>query len=109
MAREKDSNIYVTLSYPPVGLIGATAHNLYMNGLSVDTGAITLPRHADVEVTLSYRKKGRLQVHRLTARVTGRGERSTDLTFEDFPLESQRAIRELVARQERTGSLEGVA
>lgn len=103
-----DSGIYVTLSYSPLGLIGAKATGIAQDGMSVDTGAIGLPHHAEVEVTLSYRRGRALQVHRLSALVADRTPRGTQLLFQDVPPETAGALEELRAA-EQTAALEGVA
>jgi hypothetical protein len=108
MDRVKSGNdIYVTLSYSPLGLIGARATGILMDGISVDTGAVSLPRHSEVEVTLSYRKDKRLQVHRIAALVTERTAQGTRLAFQSTSPEMTKALAELQARQ--TTTLEGVA
>ena len=102
-----NSAVFVTLTYSPLGLIGAKATDLQTDGLCVDTGAVSLPHHSEVEVTLSYRRDNRLQVHRATARVTGRTSRGTRLTFRQTTPEITSAMQELQSRQGT--ALEGVA
>lgn len=103
-----NSDVYVTLSYSPLGLIGAKATGFWDNGMYVDTGAIRLPFYSDVEVTLSYREGNRLQVHRMKALVAERNSQGTRLVFQEPTAESAHALAQLQARYGTT-PLEGVA
>lgn len=102
------TDIYVTLSYSPLGLVGAKATGFQDNGICVDTGAIRLPFYSEVEVTLSYREGNRLQVHRVIAQVTDRNSEGTRLTFQEPEPETARALAQLQIRYGMT-ALEGVA
>lgn len=103
----RGNNIYVTLSYSPLGLIGARTTGILEDGMSVDTGAVRLPYHSEVEVTLSYRKDKQLQVCRINALVTDRTPQGTRLTFQGASSEAAKALAELQAQQ--STALEGVA
>ncbi|MCK9532143.1 MAG: hypothetical protein M0R77_16520 [Gammaproteobacteria bacterium] len=93
------SDISVQLNYRPLGLVSARARNLRLDGMFVDTGAVTLPHHSEVEVTLSFRKDDRLQVHRLQARVMGRSKYGTNLTFQNCRRETYQALQEMIGSQ----------
>lgn len=93
------SDISVQLNYRPLGLVSARTRNLRLDGLFVDTGTITLPHQSEVEVTLSFRKDDRLQVHHLRARVMGRSKYGTNLTFQNCGRDTYQALRDLLALQ----------
>jgi hypothetical protein len=93
------SDISVQLNYRPLGLVCARARNLRLDGMFVDTGAVTLPRHSEVEITLSFRKDNRLQVHHLHARVMGCSKYGTNLTFQNCRRETYQALQEMIDNQ----------
>jgi hypothetical protein len=89
--------VAVTLKYQPLGELQVSRRNLRLDGLFVDTGAVTLPHQCEVEVTLAFRHDDdELEVHTLHARVMGRSRHGTNLTFQDCRRETYRALQEVM-------------
>lgn len=97
---ESGEEVSVTINYPPIGNLPVNRSNLRVDGLFVDTGAVTLPHHCEVEVTLAIRRPTGLQFHKLHARVMGRSRYGTNLTFQNCRRDTYHALRDVVARQQ---------
>ncbi|MCK5639568.1 MAG: hypothetical protein KAJ19_02180 [Gammaproteobacteria bacterium] len=98
MIKETSANengrINIMLNYGPLGLVRATTHHIHVDGMSIDTGNISLPCHSEVEVTLSFRKGNKLFVHQIDALVTDTSQDKTQLSFTNL---QEEAIPELKA------------
>ncbi len=57
----------VFLHYPPLGIIRATTQDVSLEGMFVETGPLSVPRGAEVEVSLPL--EGAFGTYRLRARV----------------------------------------
>lgn len=75
------SRVSVVLSYGPLGLVRATAHDIGDDGICVDTGRITLVNHTEVEIIFSFRRNGRPHAVKVPARVVGREGAAARLKF----------------------------
>ncbi len=90
--------LHVTLNYGPLGLVRATPRELRPDGMTVDTGIVSLTGQSDVEVTFSFRKDDRTQVHRIGASVAGASPLGAELIFHDNDRETYHALWELLRR-----------
>lgn len=89
----------IMLNYQPLGLVRANARDIRPDGMSVDTGRVSLPRNSAVEVSFSFRnEEDRVQVHRLDATVTESGLQGTRLTFRDCSDETRRVLKAMTRR-----------
>jgi hypothetical protein len=99
-AEQGGNEVSISVNYPPLGDLPVNRSNLRVDGLFVDTGAVTLPHHCEVQVTLAIRRPNGFQFHRLHARVMGRSRYGTNLTFQDCRRDTYHALREVVAQRQ---------
>lgn len=84
----------IMLNYAPLGLVRANARDIRPDGMSVDTGRVSLPRNSPVEVSFSFRnKENRIQIHRFDATVIESDIEGTNLTFHKCSDETRRLLR----------------
>lgn len=99
---KRSSGVNIMLNYGPLGLVRATTHHIRVDGMSVDTGHISLPCHSEVEVTLSFRKGNKLFVHQIDALVTETSQNETQLSFTNLREESIPALRDALEPEGKT-------
>lgn len=87
---------HVMLAYAPLGLVRATARQLRYDGMTIDTGMITLDELAEVELSFSHREHDELVTHRLRARVSASSRGSAVLSFTDYARTTREVLRRLI-------------
>lgn len=87
---------YVMLAYGPLGLVRATARQCCIDGITVDTGRITLAEQSDVELSFTHRRHDEFVTHRLRARVNSSSRGTAVLTFTDYARTTREVLRRLV-------------
>lgn len=87
---------HVMLAYAPLGLVRATARQLRYDGMTVDTGMITLDEQAEVELSFSHRHQDEFVTHRMRARVSASSRGSAVLSFTDYARATREVLRRLI-------------
>lgn len=80
----QDSPFHLMLSYGPLGLVRATLLDLCDEGMTVDTGAITLAHGVEVEIAFTQRQHNEYITHRLLALVKRSFQGGAELAFSSF-------------------------
>ena len=76
------NDIRVVLNYGPLGLVQAVAERIGRNRIQLNTGTVTLNRHARVEIVMRIPTADHHEHHRISAMVTDGGpDGSTTLSF----------------------------
>ncbi len=88
---------HVMLAYAPLGLVRATARQLRHDGMTVDTGMITLDEQAEVELSFSHHQHDQLISHHIRARVSASSRGTAVLTFSDYARSTHEVLRKLLA------------
>lgn len=72
--RESLHDIHVVLNYGPLGLVQAATEHISQDQMQVNTGAIILNHHAEVEIVISIPGLEHSEHHRIAAQVIHCGE-----------------------------------
>jgi hypothetical protein len=91
--RRLSESLTVYLNGHPVA---ATARDISIGGVLVDTGAIRLPRNSQVYVYFKLSRSGAAAPYRFAARVVRSSERGAGLMFSDFGPRALHNLRELL-------------
>ena len=88
-SHRKPISMDVTLYYPPMGTIPGKTRNISLEGMCVDTGGVTLPEHARVEIEFTTRAGTGMLSHRMPAYVVhntphGLGLMLQHVDYQDF-------------------------
>ena len=86
----------VVLTYPPLGLIHATAVNYDDKEMAINTGAVALTRNSEVEITFTSRTGRRMLAHRIIAHVLSADATSARLTIHQCSDETMATLRKLM-------------
>jgi hypothetical protein len=90
-----DLPFHVMLACSPLGLVRATARHLRHDGMTVDTGTVTLDEQAEVELSFTQRHNGEFITHRIRARVSASSRGRAVLAFCDYARTTQEVLRKL--------------
>lgn len=88
--------LHIMLAYAPLGLVRATAHQLRYDGMTVDTGMVTLDELSEVELSFIHRHHDEFVTHRLRARVTAAARGTAVLTFTDYARTTREVLHRLI-------------
>lgn len=95
-AYDSDKPLHVMLAYGPLGLVRATAQELQLGGMVVDTGTVTLGEEMEVEVSFTHRRKDEVVTHRISATVTRSFRGGAVLAFRSHARTTLQVLRHLV-------------
>ncbi len=95
----KPEPLQVMLAYGPLGLVRATARELRLDGMTVDTGAIMLTEQAEVEISFTHKRQNEFVTHRIKAQVTASSRHETRLTFRSYARTTFMVLQRLVQGQ----------
>ncbi len=90
-----DLPFHVMLACSPLGLVRATARHLRHDGMTVDTGTVTLDEQSEVELSFTERHNGEFITHRIRARVSASSRGRAVLAFCDYARTTQEVLRKL--------------
>jgi len=91
-----DRRLDVMLAYGPLGLVRATARELHLGGMIVDTGAVTLSEQTEVEVSFTHRHKNEFVTHHISAIVIDVHRGGATLAFRDYARTTLQLLRDLL-------------
>ncbi|MEK7323325.1 MAG: PilZ domain-containing protein [Pseudomonadota bacterium] len=104
--QRKPVQVQAIILYPPLGLLRGRVLNVSADGALIDTGCITLPPHALVNLTFALAIDGKQRLYQMAAMVMHQGGNRFHgnrhgMLFKDFALEEAlstvRAIMEAAA------------
>ncbi|WP_127478106.1 hypothetical protein [Sulfurivermis fontis] len=88
--------LHIMLAYAPLGLVRATARQLRYDGMTVDTGMVTLDEQAEVELSFTHRHHDELITHRLRAQVVASSRGTAVLAFTDYARTTREILHQLI-------------
>lgn len=88
--------LHIMLAYGPLGLVRATARQLRYDGMTVDTGLITLDEQAEVELSFTHRQQEEFVTHRIRARVSASSRGTAVLAFSGYAHTTREVLRRLI-------------
>ncbi len=91
-----DKPLHVMLAYGPLGLVRATARELRLGGMIVDTGTVALDEEAEVEVSFNHCYKDEVITHRISATVTRSFRGGAVLAFRSYARTTLQVLRYLI-------------
>lgn len=91
-----DKQLDVMLAYGPLGLVRATARELHLGGMIVDTGPVTLNEQTEVEVSFTHRHKDEFVTHRISATITDAHHGGATLAFRSYARTTLQVLRVLL-------------
>ncbi len=88
--------LHVMLAYAPLGLVRATARQLRYDGMTVDTGMITLDEQTEVELSFTHHHHDEFVTHRIRAQVSASSRGTAVLAFLDYARTTREVLRRLI-------------
>lgn len=95
-SQRKKVYLNAVVFYRPLGLLRAKVLDVSLEGTFVDTGRISLPPHAMVELTFMLETEGKQKVYQMEAIVVHSQRTGSGLMFKDFKLHAFQAIRDIL-------------
>lgn len=89
-------SLQVMVSYGPLGLVRATTRELGYDGMTVDTGNITLGEQAEVEISFTHKLHDEYITHRISGTVSESSPGHARLAFSSYARTTYQALRELI-------------
>lgn len=95
-SERKPVYLNAVIFYRPLGLLRAKVLDVSLEGAFVDTGRVSLPPHAMVELTFTLDIESKQKLYQMEAIVVHHQRTGSGLMFKDFKLDAFQAIRDIL-------------